>query len=363
MIGKQGQCPTSPESDREVARFSIGRRDAIGKAASGIAITQLLMALAIVSTASSVAHAQPDEGHSEQSPSEFAQLVSLTKQSKRADWYPATQALGRIAERDPVNRGQVWVAARVNTLGMRFVQIAPGEFTMGPDKHRIYEEDVAHPVRISRSFFIAVTEVTNEEMQQLSPSFKASAYSPDPDSPAVGVTWEQARRFCDTLSQKEDAVYRLPTEAEWEYACRAGTDTQWSFGRFRFGLADYGWCKRDIGRASRVAGLKPNAWGIYDMHGNVAEWVHDWFSNSYYLECEAKGLMVDPVGPPAGWTHVLRSGAWLADNPLACTSTARFPLPLLDRVPFSGEEVGFRQIVGFRVVRDIGHSEGPDDRP
>lgn len=194
--------------------------------------------------------------------------------------------------------------------------------------------------------------MTNAQYQQMFPQFKVDAeYSPDPASPAVRVSWKDAVRFCKLLSGKENVVYRLPTEAEWEYACRAGTKTLYSFGFKPDRLPEFAWCNYVNGRASPVAMLKPNAWGIYDMHGNAFEWVSDWYSRSYYSECAAKGTVQDPKGPQRGWTHVLRGGGWQVRNPLALTSTFRIPLPTFDRRPFSPDPVGLRQTIGFRVVR------------
>ncbi|MCK4659881.1 MAG: formylglycine-generating enzyme family protein [Phycisphaerae bacterium] len=266
-----------------------------------------------------------------------------------------------MADKDEILRQEVWVQARVNTLGMKFALINPGTFTMGPDKHRIANVQKAHQVEISQGYFISVTEITNTQFRRLFPEYTVDAeYSPDRDSPAVSVSWDDAHAFCKLLSEKEGAVYRLPTEAEWEYACRAGSTTHWSLGLFRLGLDEYGWCEDSTGRASRVAALKPNEWGIYDMRGNVLEWVSDWYSDTYYAQCASKGVVHDPIGPAQGWSHVLRSGAWLADNPMACTCTTRFPLPIFDRVPFSGKGAGFRQVVGFRVVREL---PGDDESP
>lgn len=286
--------------------------------------------------------------------SEQEQQIHFSKSYKRSVWLPAVEELSKMANNNEILQHKIWNQARINSLGMKFVLVKPGTFTMGPDKHRVANVQESHKVEITRPYFISLTEVTNRQLKRIFSDHKVDPlYSPDQDSPAISVSWIDAVEFCRLLSKKEGALYRLPTEAEWEYACRAGSNTQCSFGRFRFGLDEFGWCDDSIGRAAGVAELKPNKWGIYDMHGNVLEWVSDWYSDTYYSHCKSKGVVRDPKGPTRGRTHVLRSGAWLADNPLACTCTARFPLPFFDRVPFSGERVGFRQVVGFRVVREL----------
>ena len=287
-------------------------------------------------------------------PNNPEEQIGLSRASKRDVWWPAVRELGKVANTNERLRGKVWAKARVNTLGMKFVLVKAGTFVMGPDQHRVANIQVEHPVRIAQPYFISVTEVTNAQFQMLVPESKPDARSsPDPDSPVVKVSWQSADRFCKLLSEKEGARYRLPTEAEWEYACRAGSRTQWCFGRFRFRLGEFGWCgAEEMGRTARVALLKPNDWGIYDMHGNVLEWVSDWYSDEYYARCAAEGVVEDPRGPLRGRVHVVRSGCWAARNPVACSCTARFPLPILDRKPFSQQAAGFRETLRFSIVRE-----------
>src|SRR3989304_41209 len=185
-------------------------------------------------------------------------LIALSHRGERSQWWPAVQELGRIARTDDALREQIWNRANVNTLGIKFVYVEPGTFMMGPDLHRIFDNQRRHSVKITRPYHIAVTEVTNAQFQLLFPKFRVDPeYSRDPDSPAVRVSWIDAHRFCKLLSEKEDATYRLPTEAEWEYACRAGTTTRYcfgsGFGRQREGLSEYAWWNYTNGRASEVA--------------------------------------------------------------------------------------------------------------
>jgi len=294
-------------------------------------------------------------------PSEDHVLETLIRSSQmveRSEWWPAVQELGRISATDETLRDQIWRRAHVNTLGMKFVLVGPGTFTMGPDTHRLFNIKWPHRVTITRPYYISVTEVTNETFQKLFPSFQADTeYSPDRDSPAVNIRWKDADRFCRELSQREGECYRLPTEAEWEYACRAGSKSRYCYGYSASSLGDYAWYDYRNGRASAVALLQPNNWGLYDMHGNAFEWVADLYSSSYYSECMKKGTVRDPRGPLKGWGHVLRGGGWQVRNPRALTSTARFSLPIMNRTPFDPDPVGIRETIGFRVVRELGPSE------
>ncbi len=278
--------------------------------------------------------------------------------SERETWWPAVHRLGILASEDDALRDEIWHRAHVNTLGMRFVRIEPGTFTMGPDMHRVFANQTPHQVKITRPFFMAVTEVTNDQFRAVFPDHRADQkYSPDGDSPAVRITWKQADAFCKRLSDQEGAVYRLPTEAEWEYACRAGRTTWYSFGSLAVGMEKYGWCLGDRTSAAPVALLLPNDWGLYDMHGNAFEWVQDYHSNDYYSWCAAQGTTIDPQGPVSGSTHVLRSSGWQVDNAMACTCTARFPLPTFNKRPFDADAVGMRETIGFRIVREASDVE------
>jgi sulfatase modifying factor 1 len=168
-----------------------------------------------------------------------------------------------------------------------------------------------------------------------------------PNYPASFVTWDEAANFCKKLSEKEGKTYRLPTEAEWEYACRAGTQTTWSFGDDEKALGDYAWSKEnasDIGEkyAHQVGLKKPNAFGLYDMHGNVYEWCHDYYGADYYKQSPEK----DPTGPASGDyfndPRVLRGGSWLYNTRVS-------------RSARRGKDVAGRRCdrVGFRVVREL----------
>jgi sulfatase modifying factor 1 len=219
-----------------------------------------------------------------------------------------------------------------NSTGMKLVRIEPGSFMMGQDgpatdyrmtKHpekfddADWDEKPAHRVTITQPFYMGVTEVTVGQYRAFDPSFKTNLHE---DDAVTSVSWEQAVKFSEWLSAKEGKTYRLPTEAEWEYACRAGATTLFHTGDalpegFQPWSSDTGYRDRYfIGtklpapyRAEKAADLrvgrtKPNAWGLYDMHGNAAEWCADW-----YGPYEA-GEQIDPVGRSAGDFRVFRGG-------------------------------------------------------
>jgi hypothetical protein len=178
------------------------------------------------------------------------------------------------------------------------------------------EDEELHQVTISKDFFLGTYEVTQAQYEQVMGS-NPSYYQGDKvkgDSsrhPVECVSWEDAVEFCKRLSdlpeeRQAGRVYRLPTEAEWEYACRAGSKTAFSFGDESGSLGDFAWFYDNSGRKTHPVGKKkPNAWGLYDMHGNVWEWTSDWFSADYFRESPVD----DPQGPATGTHHTLRGGS------------------------------------------------------
>jgi len=213
---------------------------------------------------------------------------------------------------------------------MKFKLIPAGTFMMG-------EGDEANEVTLTKSFRIGVHEVTQAQYEQVmgvNPShFKG------PDIPVGKVSWEDAVEFCRKLSElpAEKAagnVYHLPTEAQWEYACRAGTMTKYSFGDDESELGKYAWSLENSGdKTHPVGSRKPNSWGLHDMHGNVWEWCRDWYDEF------SRGELTDPAGPVTGSERVIRGGgsSVAAEN---CRSTSRIWSHPTDR--FSN--------IGFRVV-------------
>ena len=211
-------------------------------------------------------------------------------------------------------------------LGMRLALIPPGRFRMGSpstESERSTEE-VPHEVEITRPFYLgrlAVTQAQYERVMGAHPFHcfrtgrgRGAVAGLDTSAfPAEMVSWQDADEFCRRLSKLDGRPYRLPTEAEWEYACRAGTSTAFYFGdelsvdlanfdgQSPYGTADN---RRGLGRTCRVGSYPPNAFGLYDMHGNVFTWCSDWWDNY------AGGPAVDPKGPDGGDSRTIRGGGW-----------------------------------------------------
>ena len=229
---------------------------------------------------------------------------------------------------DPApNAGDTWV----NSIGMKFAYIPAGKFLMGspPDEGGWFSDEVQHEVTISRGFYLGITEVTQGQWKAVmghNPSwFKGNRL------PVERVSWDDAVRFCRRLGQKEGRRYRLPTEAEWEYACRAeSTGPYAGTGN----LDEMGWHVGNSGNETHPVGTKqPNAWGLYDMHGNVSEWCRDWYGE--YPRREVR----DPAGPSESVARVLRGGSW-SYPPRICRPASR-----------SRDERSMRyNDIGFRVL-------------
>jgi len=192
-----------------------------------------------------------------------------------------------------------------NTIGMDFLLIPAGQFTMGSDDGSDNERS-PHAVTIATPFYMGKHEVTQGDYEAIlgeNPShFKG------PDNPVENVSGHDAVEFCRKLSQKEGLDYRLPTEAEWEYACRAGSTGKWCFGDGEGQLADYAWYGEDWRKGStHPVGLKKsNTWGLCDMHGNVWEWCADWYDQDHHNS----SLSQDAGKPQQAEGDVLRGGSW-----------------------------------------------------
>jgi serine/threonine protein kinase len=220
-----------------------------------------------------------------------------------------------------------------NSLGMRFARIEPGEFQMGsPDDETNHAEDeVLHPVSISAPFWISETEVTQEVYARVVGAAGWQPGTKDPRLPATEIPYEQALRFCAELGKWDRRTYRLPTEAEWEYCCRAGgTGAYYDDAA----LDDIAWHQLNSGnRMHPVATKAPNAWGLYDMHGNAFEWCVDGYAP--YPE----GRAVDPAWNGFAIHRVLRGGSVMSGLAF-CRSAARTP-----RDPEASHGAGIRVVL------------------
>ena len=231
-----------------------------------------------------------------------------------------------------------------NSIGLELKLLPPGTFMMG--QAGAGSDEIPRRVTLTRPFYIGVYEVTNAQWKQVMGSVP-SRWKED-DLPVEQVSWRDAVRFCETLSDSPEEraagrVYRLPTEAEWEYACRAGTTTRFSFGDDDSKLVDFGWFDGNSGRQTHPVGeKKPNVFGLYDMHGNVWEWVSDWY------EEHPTGEVTDPQGPPGGSDRVRRGGSWgLSAWP--CRSATRY----------ADNPSGRNSYLGFRLALSSSGGEPP----
>jgi formylglycine-generating enzyme required for sulfatase activity len=256
-----------------------------------------------------------------------------------------------------------------NSIGMKLVLIPQGTFTMGsPDSEASREvmEGPRHRVEITRPFYLGVYEVTQAEYEKVvgtNPSYHrpgggfASRVSglDTRNFPVENVDWNDAIKFCEKLSAlpREKGArrkYRLPTEAEWEYACRAGAreHVPFAFGKSLSskqanfnGNRPYGGAANgpSLNRACKVGSYRPNAWGLYDMHGNVWEWTADWYEDY----AARKGLARDPTGAATGSQRIFRGGCWTNEGSW-CRTAKRY----------RAHPGAKNYLIGFRVACVVG---------
>ena len=209
-----------------------------------------------------------------------------------------------------------------NDLGMEFVYIAPGKFWMGspPDEPKRDDDDeIRHEVELTKGYYIQTTEVTQGQWKAIMGSNPSYFKDCGSDCPVENVSWNDIQEYVKALMKQDNQDYRLPTEAEWEYAARAGTNTAFAFGDcLSTSQANYDGdypmpgCSKgtDRKRTVTVGSFSPNAWGLYDMHGNVWEWCQDWYGKYANV---GNGSVRDPIGPSIGSDRVLRGGSWYGD--------------------------------------------------
>jgi len=287
----------------------------------------------------------------------------------------------KLAE-TPLKLNPIQSDVHVNSIGMKLVYIPSGEFMMGSNDGD--DEKPVHKIKISQGFHMGLYEVTRQQFGQFveKAGYKTDAeregwswawrgsrvakvdglswqnpgYKQTDDHPVLCVSWNDAKAFCDWLSQNEGRTYRLPTEAEWEYACRAGTKTAYQWGNNPDNGS--GWCNATDLTAkpsfsewktvfnwrdgyiytSPVGQFRQNSFGLFDMHGNVYEWCSDWYDAKYYTN----SLSIDPKGPSMGTHRVNRGGSW-----------ASYPGSLRSAVRSTGAPNVRSIYIGFRVVLEI----------
>jgi formylglycine-generating enzyme required for sulfatase activity len=231
----------------------------------------------------------------------------------------------------------------INTIDMEFVLIQPGEFDMGSPANetgRYDDEGPVHLVTISESFYLGKYEVTQKQWHEVmgdNPS-----YFKGDDLPVESVSWDDVHKFIKKLNEKEGTnKYRLPTEAEWEYAARAGTTTRYSFGDDDSKLGEYAWYSENSGDKIHPVGEKvANPWGLYDVHGNVWEWVQDIWHDTY------NGAPADGSAWEDGFStyRVSRGGSWF-DSAMDCRSAFRGSYGPGNRTHRLG--------LGFRLLQEV----------
>jgi len=257
-----------------------------------------------------------------------------------------------------------------NSIGIKLIRIEAGEFQMGSNFVRTGETktfEKLHAVRITKPFLIGMTEVTQEQFEKVMQTTPWQKYAgkdkQGPNQAAFNLSWDDAVAFCRKLTETErragrlaaNRSYRLPTEAEWEYACRAGTTTKWSFGDNPQQLKHYAvWYQypytigdnrtfEKMKKGYEVGTRPPNKWQLHDMHGNVEEWCSDWYGVSYYDTFDTNSPAIDPQGASSSTLgRVLRGGSSLS-TPLECRSADRH----------FGEPAEKKRYAGFRVVCEL----------
>jgi formylglycine-generating enzyme required for sulfatase activity len=230
-----------------------------------------------------------------------------------------------------------------NKIGMKFVLIPAGTFVMGSPVNEAErnEDERQHEVTITKPFYLQTTELTQGQWKKVMKCIPFSFFyfkECGDDCPVENGSWRWAQDFVRELNKMEGTnKYRLPTEAEWEYACRAGSTTTYHFGSSDDALGDYAWYfENSLSNTHPVGQKKPNAWGLYDMHGNVAEWCQDWYGDY------PAGSATEAEGPSGGAYPAPRGRAWVdMAKQLRSASRGRY-------VP------GARlNVIGFRVARDL----------
>jgi formylglycine-generating enzyme required for sulfatase activity len=245
-----------------------------------------------------------------------------------------------VAKAEVKQSGREMVVHLRNDITMKLVLAPAGKFMMGsPDNepNRDKDEGPRRTVTVGKPFFVGVTEVTQEQYEAVMEDNPSTFQGPR--NPVEEVSWEDAVAFCKELSRLTGRKFHLPTEAQWEYACRAGTQSLYHSGG---GLADlkrvgqFASDPANVKSTRPVAGLEANAWGLYDMHGNVWEWCSDWYGEGWYADDRQAA---DPTGPATGSERIIRGGSW-SDDPQDCRCAVRECQP----PGYTDDDIGFRVV-------------------
>jgi formylglycine-generating enzyme required for sulfatase activity len=311
-------------------------------------VSILVMAVILLSDVG--ASAQP-AGTPATSPAGSAASKSAATQPAYPLW-DGKESVADYAKRAGIKDAQITLALDGNVT-LKLNLIPAGKFLMGSpesENDRRADEGPQHEVTITKPFYMGVYTVTQAQWKAIMGTTIAqqrdkvtvvnkALYGEGDEYPMYFVPWGEAGEFCKKLSQKTGKTVRLPTEAQWEYACRAGSKTRFSFGDDGNKLRDYAWYTwKSDSKTQPVGQKKPNDFRLYDMLGNVDQWCSDWYADSY-----ANAEKTDPTGPASGSNRVLRGGGWTMGGPRHCRSASRLKLP-----------PGYRGIDhGFRVALDL----------
>jgi formylglycine-generating enzyme required for sulfatase activity/serine/threonine protein kinase len=323
--------PPPAEPLSEVAEFL--RRNWLPVSASSVGVLTILVLLVMMQWP----HARSPE------PPATATLPEAPQTKKK----PPALAVSPFDATMAAEHQQRWAellqisARETNSIGMQLTLIPGGEFLMGsPDSDRDAggDEKPQHRVQITQPFYLGTYEVTQTEYERVMGTNPSQFKRMVPPVPVEMVSWGDAQTFCQKLSSLAEEraagrVYRLPTEAEWEYACRAGSASRFCFGDDSTSLRDSAWLP-GVYATDPVGQRKPNAWGLHDMHGNVWEWCQDRYG-PYEVASSS-----DPPGPSSGPSRVGRGGAWGSGSG-SCRSASRYGFAPTNRSP----------VLGFRVAR------------
>ncbi|MHC4504034.1 MAG: protein kinase domain-containing protein, partial [Planctomycetota bacterium] len=346
----RGRHDSARERRRAVGREERGRLSGLSALPTGakIAAGAGVLGLVVIGLVMSLGGKEPDRRPPKRDVSEDTlrakpgkvTLDSVPPRAGRATLAPrrASPPVSTAADAGKAQPAPTLVLDLGGGVTMEFVYIKPGVLTMGGDEDPEWSwqgvERPKHEVAITRGFYIGEYEVTQAQYEAVMGG-NPSKWK-EPNRPVEQVTWHQAAEFCRRATERTRRQVRLPTEAEWEYACRAGSTGRYCFGNDETGLGDYAWHGGNCGGQTHPVGQKkPNAWGLYDTHGNVWEWVADWYDAGYY----AKSPREDPTGPDSGRDRLLRGGSWHSLRHLCRSAFRNYHRPS-----------GRRSAHGFRTV-------------